>query len=146
MGALQVRDPITLFEVALLHTSKERILCKKRPTPIHCWPPLKYAVTILRNISWVGYQRRTQEGCERPPFLRFIEMWPFYIYHFYDFSPRNVSVIQSNRVNPDRVNPDLVNLDICIPALHFREKTCISGSVTYYCPVYPNLLFRLLWT
>ena len=43
----------------------------------------------------------------------------------------------------NRVNPGLVNADIRIPALHFREQTCIVGSVTYYCPVYADLLFRL---
>ena len=47
-------------------------------------------------------------------------------------------MLQSNRINPDCVNPV-----IRIPALHFREQTCIAGSVIDYCPLYPDLLFQL---
>ena len=49
-----------------------------------------------------------------------------------------------NYIYSNRVNPDLVIPDIRIPALHFREQICIVGSVTYYCPVYPDLLFRII--
>ena len=58
------------------------------------------------------------------------ELWRFLVVHVYD--------MQSNCLNPGIVNPD-----IRIPALNFREQTCIVGSVTYYCPVYPDLLLRL---